>query len=84
MTRGRGKFVSRSTEMAMASLKICWYIHAHGAFAEIQDKFAAMFCQHSQRSTLLPKPRIRNTTLNTITAATATSRLAIKENADAF
>jgi len=43
MTR-RTKVVSRSAEMVMASLKICWHINENGGFAEFQDKFAAMFC----------------------------------------
>jgi len=43
MTR-RTKVVSRSAEMVMASLKICWHINENGGFAELQNKFETMFC----------------------------------------
>jgi IS1 family transposase len=42
MTR-RTKVVSKSVEMVMATLKICWYINENGGFEEYQSKFISIF-----------------------------------------
>jgi len=42
MTR-RTKVVSRSVEMVLASLKICWYLNECGGFTEFQKKFMNLF-----------------------------------------
>jgi len=42
MTR-RTKVVSKSAEMVMATLKICWYVNEHGGFEQYQDKFISIF-----------------------------------------
>gem|GEM_PF-307658 len=42
MTR-RTKVVSRSVEMVLASLKLCWYLNECGGFSELQKKFMNLF-----------------------------------------
>ena len=42
MTR-RTKVVSKSAEMVMATLKICWYVNEYGGFERYQSKFISIF-----------------------------------------
>ena len=42
MTRST-KVVSKSAEMVMATLKVCWYINEHGGFEGYQNTFLSIF-----------------------------------------
>jgi hypothetical protein len=39
----RTKVVSKSAEMIMAALKICWYVNECDGFEEYQNKFKSIF-----------------------------------------
>jgi insertion element IS1 protein InsB len=42
MTR-RTKVVSKSAEMVMATLKICWYVNEYGGFDECKNNFISIY-----------------------------------------